>query len=83
MRKTTKKKIAPVVITVAVVLYVTPLVLAALAAMAGLIGEGFGAALFLMAYVLLGGAVVVGVIKALLQRLDEIDGGEEEEASQY
>ena len=32
---------------------------------------------------LLGGAVVVGIIRALLQRLREIDGGEEEEASQY
>jgi hypothetical protein len=31
----------------------------------------------------LGGAVVVGVILALNQRLREIDGGEEEEASQY
>ncbi len=83
MRKTTKKKIAPVIITAAVVLYMTPLVLAALAALAGLLGEGFPGALFLLAYVILGGAVVVGVIRALLQRLDEIDGGEEEEASQY
>lgn len=39
--------------------------------------------IFLAAYLLIGGAVIVGVIKALLQRLDEIDGGEEEEASRY
>ena len=76
MRKTTKKKIAPIVITAAVVLYVGPLVLALLAAMGGLFEEGGF-------FPLIGGAVVVGVIKALLQRLDEIDGGEEEEASRY
>lgn len=40
MRKTTKKKIAPIVITAAVVLYVGPLVLALLAAMGGLFEEG-------------------------------------------
>ena len=86
MRKTTKKKIAPIVITAAVVLYVGPLVLALLAGMGGLCG-GDGPILFalafLTAYLVLGGAVIFGVIKALLQRLDEIDGGEEEEASQY
>lgn len=84
MRKTTKKMIAPIVITAAVVLYVGPLVLALLAAMGGLFEEGgFFPLIFLAAYLLIGGAVIVGVIKALLQRLDEIDGGEEEEASRY
>lgn len=83
MRKTTKKKIAPIVITVAVVLYMIPLVVLTLMAAAGL-GRGELAALpFVLLYALIGGAVIVGIIKALLQRLDEIDGGEEEEASQY
>ena len=60
------------------------LVLALLAAMGGLFEEGgFFPLIFLAAYLLIGGAVIVGVIKALLQRLDEIDGGEEEEASRY
>lgn len=85
MRKTTKKKIAPVAVTAAVVLYVGPLVLAVLAALGGLFREespGYVLA-FLGAYAVLGGAVIFGVIRALLQRLDEIDGGEEEEASRY
>lgn len=84
MRKTTKKKIAPVVITAAVVLYLTPLI-AIVLALAGFLGrrEGLAALLFLLGYALLGGAVVVGVILALNQRLREIDGGEEEESSRY
>ena len=86
MRKTTKKKIAPIVITVAVVLYIGPLVLLLLASMGNLFGGAepvLFPLVFLAAYLLLGGAVIVGVIKALLQRLDGIDGGEEEEASRY
>lgn len=84
MRKTTKKKIAPIVITVLVVAYLTPLI-AVVLALAGFLGqrEGLPALPFLLGYALLGGAVVVGVILALHQRLREIDGGEEEEASQY
>ena len=84
MRKTTKKKIAPIVITVGVVLYMVPLVLIALLAMGSLgNGEEIVAFPFLLAYALIGGAVIVGVIRALLQRLDEIDRGEEEEAGRY
>lgn len=80
MRKTTKKKIAPVIITVAVVLYMIPLVLMVLS----VLGEANAAALpIMLLYAVLGGAVIVGIIRALLQRLDEIDGGEEEEASRY
>ena len=87
MRKTTKKKIAPIAVTVVVVLYIGPLVLALLAG-TGILLRGDGSPLlfpviFLIAYALIGGAVIAGVIRALLQRLDEIDGGEEEEASQY
>lgn len=83
MRKTTKKKIAPIIITAAVVLYVGPLVLLVLSA-AGAMGPEAGAAFpVVVLYAVLGGAVIVGVIRALLQRLDEIDRGEEEDASQY
>lgn len=84
MRKTTKKKIAPIVITAAVVLYMIPLVLLGLSAAGFTGGQGIpGVSLLLLGYAVLGGAVIVGVVRALLQRLDEIDGGEEEEASQY
>jgi zinc transporter ZupT len=80
MRKTTKKKIAPIIITAAVVLYMIPLVLMVLS----VLGEANAAALpIMLLYAVLGGAVIIGVIRALLQRLDEIDGGEEEDASQY
>ncbi len=85
MRKTTKKKIAPIVITAGVLLYIVPLVAICLSGLAG--GGKSGATSvvtpILLTYALLGGAVIFGVIRALLQRLDEIDGGEEEEASQY
>lgn len=84
MRKTTKKKVAPIVITVLVVAYLTPLI-AIVLALAGFLGtrEGLPALPFLLGYAFLGGAVVGGIILALHQRLQEIDGGEEEEASQY
>ena len=84
MRKTTKKKIAPIAITVLLVAYLTPLI-AIVLALAGFLGarDGLPALPFLLGYAFLGGAVVGGVILALNQRLREIDGGEEEEASQY
>lgn len=84
MRKTTKKKIAPIVVTVAVVLYMIPLVLLGLSAAGITGGHGIpGVSLLLLGYAVLGGAVIVGILRALLQRLNEIDSGEEEEASQY
>ena len=43
---------------------------------------GVGALLVLM-YGTAGGAAVVGILLALRQRLREIDGGEEDDASQY
>jgi zinc transporter ZupT len=84
MQKNTKKKIAPVIITVIVVAYVAPL-LGMVAYAAGLAGtQGAGAAVpFLLLYALVGGAVIVGVVYAMAQRLREIDGGEEDEASKY
>ena len=46
-------------------------------------GECFAAILFLLIYGVLGGAVVIGVLLALRQRLKEIKGGEEDDAAQY
>ena len=37
----------------------------------------------LLCWLIVGGAVIVGAVKALRERLREIDGGEEEDASQY
>ncbi len=84
MQKNTKKKIAPVVIAVLVVIYVGPLV-AMVAYAAGLLGAqgGWGVLPFLLLYAGAGGAIIVGVLYATAQRLREIDGGEEDEASQY
>ena len=55
---------------VLVVVYLLPIT-GGLAAAAGLLGATVG------------GAVIVGAVKALRERLREIDGGEEEDASQY
>ena len=84
MQKNTRKKIAPVVVAAAVVLYVGPLV-AMVAYAAGLLGAegGWGILPFLLLYAIAGGAVIVGVLYAAAQRLREIDGGEEDEASKY
>lgn len=65
------------------VLYVAPLILMVLAAIGGMGAEAGIALPIVLLYAVLGGAVIVGIIRALLQRLDEIDGGEEEEASRY
>ncbi len=85
MQKNTKKKIAPVVVAVLVVAYVGPLV-AMISYAAGLLGAevgGWGVLPFLLLYAAVGGAVIVGVLAAMTQRLREIDGGEEDEASKY
>ena len=84
MQRNTKKKIAPVAVAAAVVLYVGPLVAMAAYA-AGLLGAegGWSILPFLLLYALAGGAVIVGVLYAAAQRLREIDGGEEDEASKY
>lgn len=84
MKNRNRKKIAPITITVIVVAYVAPL-LGMVAYAAGLAGtEGAGVlAPFLLLYALAGGAVIVGVVHAMAQRLREIDGGEEDEASKY
>ena len=86
MRETTnrKKKIAPIVVAVLVVLYIAPLVVM-MAAIAGFLGarEGLAVVPFFLLYAFAGGAVIVGVLMAMAQRLREIDGGEEEDARKY
>ena len=81
-----KKKIAPIVVAVLVVLYVGPMV-GVLASVAGFLGsvseDVMLPVLFLLFYALVGGAVIVGVLYAMAQRLQEINGGEEEDAQQY
>jgi len=80
-----KKKIAPIVVAVLVVAYVGPLV-ALVAYAAGLLGtqaEGRVLLPFLLLYLAAGGAVIVGILAAMGQRLREIDGGEEDEARKY
>jgi len=84
MRKTTKKKIAPIAVTILVILYVAPLMFLVLMEMGLLDGKDGVSVMFpLLCWLIVGGAVIVGVIRALIQRLDEIDGGEEDDASQY
>ena len=84
MDNRSKKKIAPVVVAVLVVLYVGPMI-GMLAMAAGLGGAEGGQAVvpFLLLYAFAGGAVIVGVLYAMAQRLREIDGGEEDEARKY
>lgn len=84
MQGNTKKKIAPVVIAALVVLYIGPLV-GMVAYAAGLLGAAgdWGILPFLLLYAGAGGAVIVGVLYAMAQRLREIDGGEEDEAKKY
>lgn len=84
MRKTTRKKIAPIIMAVLVIAYVAPLMAVILAAM-GLFsgGETVNVMFPLLCWLIVGGAVIVGALKALRERLREIDGGEEEDASQY
>ena len=84
MRKTTKKKIAPITVAVVVILYLGLPVAFILAAIGGW-GPGDNAVVLfpVLCVLLMLGAGIGGILKALFQRLSEIDGGEEEEASQY
>lgn len=85
MENRNRKKIAPIVVAVLVVAYVLPLV-GMVAYAAGLLGStdgGGGLLPFLLLYAAIGGAVIIGVLYAMAQRLREIDGGEEDEAKKY
>ena len=80
-----KKRIGSIAAALFVLFYILPLVVGSVFAAVAFIrgGECFAAILFLLIYGVLGGAVTVGVILALRQRLREIKGGEEDDASQY
>ena len=80
-----KKKVAPIVVAILVILYILPAVSVAVLAMMGIIEMGVGPApvLFILLYLLIGAAVIGGVLAAMRQRLREIDGGEEEDARKY
>ena len=80
-----RKRIGSIIAAVFVLFYVLPLVIGSVFAAVTFIrdGEFFAAILFLLIYGVLGGAVTVGVILALRQRLREIEGGEEDDAAQY
>ena len=80
-----KKRIGSIMAALFVLFYVLPLVIGSVFAAVAFIrgGECFAAILFLLIYGVLGGAVTVGVIRARRQRLREIKGGEEDDASQY
>lgn len=87
MENRNRKKIAPIVVAVLVVAYLGPIV-GMVAYGIGLLttvgGEGVIPFLpVLLLYVAGGGAVIVGVLYAMAQRLREIDGGEEDEAGKY
>ena len=80
-----KKRIGSIMAALFVLFYVLPLVIGSVFAAVAFIrgGDCFAAILFLLIYGVLGGAVVIGVLLALRQRLKEIKGGEEDDAAQY
>ena len=80
-----KKRIGSIMAALFVLFYVLPLVIGSVFAAVAFIrgGECFAAILFLLIYGVMGGAVLIGVMLALRQRLQEIEGGEEDDAAQY
>ena len=80
-----KKRIGSIMAALFVLFYVLPLVIGSVFAAVAFIrdGECLAAILFLLIYGVMGGAVLIGVMLALRQRLQEIEGGEEDDAAQY
>ncbi len=80
-----RKKIAPVAAAVLVILYMLSVVAIVVLAMQSVIRTEGGRLPILMItlYVVIGAGVIAGVLLAMRQRMKEIDGGEEEDASQY
>jgi len=80
-----KKKIAPIAAAILVIVYILPLVLIVVGAMQSVIrtGEILVPVLVIALYLVIGAVVIGGILAAMRQRLREIDGGEEEDASQY
>ena len=77
MRKTTKKKLAPILIAVLAVIFL------ALMQCIRTMGEQIYLTFPVLCYAIVGAAIIAGILLALRQRLREIDRGEEEDASQY
>ncbi len=79
------KRLGAVASAAVLLLYLVPLGVVAVAAALGFFRHSAGAAglLFLLAYGVIGGAMAVGILAVLRQRLREIRGGEEDDASQY
>lgn len=81
MRDTTKKKTGARIAALVVVGFLVLLIASLLIALAA---DGEWAAMGIIGiYALVIGAVVVGIVIALRQRIREIDSGEEEDAKKY
>ena len=80
-----KKRIGSIAAALFVLFYILPLVVGSVFAAVEFLrdGEAIAAVLFLLIYGVMGGAVLIGVMLALRQRLQEIEGGEEDDAAQY
>ena len=80
-----KKRIGSIAAALFVLFYILPLVVGSVFAAVELLrpAAAFAAVLFLLIYGVMGGAVLIGVVLALRQRLQEIEGGEEDDAAQY
>ena len=79
MNKKSKKKIAPVIVTIAVILfslaYISLFVVLAVSSPELIIMSAIAIVIYL--------SVCVGIILALRERIKEINGGEEDEALKY
>lgn len=87
MRKTTKKKLVPILIAVLAVIFLggmwmAPLMMT-LAQCVRTMGDQIYLTFPVLCYAIVGLAVIAGILLALRQRLREIDKGEEEDAAQY
>lgn len=83
MMRNTTKKIAPILCAVFMILVLAAYLAVFLFAMLAERMEILAVSILMGVYVLLIVAVIAGVIIALRQRLQEIDGGEEDAAKQY
>ena len=83
MRKSTKKKIAPVVVAIVAAVVIVPVLAVLLLGVQALRNAGWLVLVFLGLYILAAAAVLFGVLAAMRARLREIDAGEEEEAKKY
>ena len=79
MEKKSKKKIAPIIITISVVVfslaYITFFIFLAVSAPETLIVSVLAIVIYL--------GVCIGIVAALRERIKEINGGEEDEALKY